>query len=89
MRIDRKATARGHSSPKPCVSFYVRAVCETLATKGIEIKPDNFYSRLQHFPINTTNPQWFLNEQSELNYIPSSRYLMSVHGQQRKCCQNL
>lgn len=29
----------GHSSPKSCVSFYIRDVCKALSTKGIQLQP--------------------------------------------------
>lgn len=88
MRLDRKATARGHSKTQQCVSFYIKGVCEKLKANGTEIKPENLMKRIQHFPINTTNPVWFLNDESKLDYIPTSKALRRVHAQQRKaCCQ--
>ena len=37
--------------------------------------------------MNTLNPQWFLNEGTDLTYIPSSKSLLRIHGKQKKCCQ--
>ena len=70
LRIDRKATAKGDTSPKPCV-----------------ITVQEFQKRIENFPLNTVNPQWFLNETSERNNIPSSRHLLHIHGKQKKCYQ--
>ena len=87
MRIDRKATARGQSTAKPCISFVIRDLCDALCTKGIEIDPNHFLKGIQHLPINTTNPQWFLKAGSDLDYIPCTKSRLSIHGHQRKCCQ--
>ena len=86
MRTDRRATARGHSSTEPCISFVIKDVCEALSTKGITIKPEHFAKKVQHFPINTTNPQWFLKKGSDLDYIPSTKSRLAIHGKSRKCC---
>ena len=89
MRIDRKVTARGHSSPKPCISFVIKDLCDALSTKGIEISHSHFSRNIQHLPINTTNPQWFLKAESDLDYIPYSKAGLSLHGHQKKCCNIL
>ena len=86
MRIDRKVTVRGLSAPKPCISFVIKDMCDALGNKGIKIDPNQFSNRIQHLPINTTNPQWFLKTGSNLDYIPYSKTVLSVHGHQKKCC---
>ena len=85
MRIDEKATARGHSSPKPCLSFYIRGVCgiwqqrELKSNQKVSSAGSNIFQLIH---------QWFLNEKSKLSYIPSSKSLLAVHDQQKKsCCQ--
>lgn len=87
MRCDRKVTARGESVAKPCISFVVRDFCVALSSKGIEVEPSSFFKRIEHLPINTVNPQWFLRAGSDLEYIPYTKSSLAVHGQQRKCCQ--
>ena len=86
LRIDRKATATGDSTAQKCISFHVKTLCDALEDKGELLKPSEFLGKLQNLPLNTTNPQWFLNDTSDLIHIPSSRSLLKIHGQQRKCC---
>ena len=86
MRNDRRATARGHSCTEPCINFVIRDVFEALSKKGNTIKPEHFGKRVQHFPISTTNPQWFLKKDSNLDYIPSTKSRLAIHGKSRKCC---
>lgn len=87
MRIDRKVTIKGLSAPKPCISFVIKDLFDALGNKGSKIiDPSQFSSRIQHLPINTTNLQWFLKAGSDLDYIPYSKTVLSVHGHQKKCC---
>ena len=71
---------------RPCVSLVVSNVCSALS-KHLVISPKQFQQRIKHFPMNTLNPQWFLNEGTDLTYIPSSKSLLRIHGKQKKCCQ--
>ena len=87
LRIDRKATAKGDTSPKPCVSFVVRDLCAALQSKQISVTVHKFQKRIENFSLNTVNPQWFLNETSERTNIPSSRHLLHIHRKQKKCYQ--
>lgn len=87
MRIDRKATAKGDSCPKPCISFVVKDVCAALAEKDVHLTAQEFQARVANFPLNSINPQWFLKETSERTSIPSSRHLLKIHGNQKKCFQ--
>ncbi len=87
LRIDRKATAKGDVSPKPCISFIVRELCTALSDKQISITVQEFQKRIANFPLNTVNPQWFLNETTDRTTIPSSKHLLNIHAKQKKCSQ--
>ena len=87
LRTDRKATAKGDVSPRPCISFVVKDLCAILQQKGISITDKEFHKRIANFPLNMINPQWFLNETTSRTSTPSSRYLLNIHAKQKRCCQ--
>ena len=87
MRTDRRVTAPGDSSPKPCISFALPLLCESLQSNGEFITEGGFRKRLENLRQKSGLPQLFLKPGSALDFIPTSLSLLKAHGAQHKCVQ--
>ena len=87
LKTNRRITAPGDLSPKPCVSFSLPLLCKALQTNSEFITEGCFRKRLDNLQHKSRLPQWFMKPGSDLGFIPTSLSVPTVHGQQHTSVQ--